>query len=208
MTRVALTMRVTAADGYSESRDSISHDWTARLAEWEMTPLPVPNLGERMVAYLVDLRPDILVLTGGDDIGATPLRDATENALLDHAVAVGLPVFGVCRGLQVINVRRGGRLVAVDGHVGKPHTVTVAPLWRGLYGASVTVNSYHGQGVAKDGIGDGLVVTATDDYGRVEALCHREKALAAVMWHPERRGGLAGDRVLLAGLAAGRIPWR
>ncbi len=201
-------MRVTAAERYRESRDSISHDWLARLAEWEMTPLPVPNLGERAAAYLADLRPDVLVLTGGDDIGATPLRDATENALLDHALAVGLPVLGVCRGLQVINVHHGGRVVAVDGHAGKPHAVIVAPLWRGLYGASATVNSFHGQGVAKDGIGDGLVATVTDGDGRVEALCHGDKPLAAVMWHPERQGGLAADRLLLTGLAAGRIPWR
>jgi len=208
LTRVALSMRMTEATGYKETRDSISHDWLARLAAWGMTPLLVPNLGQRVTALLVDLRPDVLVLTGGDDLGATSKRDATESALLAHALAAGLPVLGVCRGLQLINVHVGGRLVAVDGHAGKPHAVTIAPPWRGLYGASATVNSYHGQGVPKDGVGDGLVVAAADGNGRVEGLCHGEKPLAAVMWHPERQGGLAGDRQLLAGLAAGRMPWR
>lgn len=208
MTRVALTMRVTPAANYSETRDSISHDWISRLVEWEMTPILIPNLGQPATALLSDFRPDVLVLTGGDDLGVTPERDVTESALLAHAISVGLPVLGVCRGLQLINVHLGGRTVSVTGHNGGSHDVVVAAPWHRLYGETANVNSFHGQGVPKDGIGDGLQITATDGDGFVEGLCHPVKPLAAVMWHPERPGAPAGDRQLLSGLAEGKMPWR
>jgi gamma-glutamyl-gamma-aminobutyrate hydrolase PuuD len=207
LTRVALTMRVTEAAGYDEARDSISHDWLRRLGEWGMTPLLVPNVGDAASAYLDGLSPDVLVLTGGDDLGAMPERDATETRLLDHAFAAGLPVFGVCRGLQLINAHFKGRLVAVDGHAGEPHSISVTPPWQPIYGSTTTVNSYHDQGVPTDGVAGELMATATDEHGNVEGLCHPEKPLAAVMWHPERSGGLEGDRLLLACLAEGDLPW-
>ena len=202
--RVALTMRITEAADYPEPRDSISHDWMARLAEWRMTPLLVPNLGEEAPAVLDHLKPDILVFTGGDDLGATPVRDATETGLLDHALASGLPVLGVCRGLQLINTHFGGSLIPVEGHRARPHQVTVAEPWHHFYGPSATVNSFHDQGVAAETVGNGLTVTATDADGNVEGFYHPEKPLAAVMWHPEREGGLEGDRLLLTALAGGK----
>ena len=85
--RIALTMRVTEAVDYHEPRDSISHDWLDRLQKWDMTPLPVPNRLGDPCGYLDALAPDLLVLTGGDDPGTCPTRDATEQALLDHARA-------------------------------------------------------------------------------------------------------------------------
>ena len=208
MIRVALTMRLTKAAGYDERRDSISHDWLKRLADWQMTPLLVPNRGDEAPAALDDLKPDVLVFTGGDDLGETPERDETETRLLDHALAAGLPVLGVCRGLQLINVHFGGSLIPVEGHAPEPHAVSISEPWHPLYGSSATVNSFHDQGVQADGLAGRLMVTATDAEGYVEGLCHPEKPLAAVMWHPERDGGLDGDRLLLTGLAGGNLPWQ
>ena len=205
--RVALTMRVTQASGYAEPRDSISHDWLARLGEWGMTPLLMPNLPSSPESYLDGLGADLLVLTGGDDVGVTPERDAAEKKLLDHAISRGLAVFGVCRGMQLINLHLGGRLTPVDGHVARPHRVTLDAPLKDLYGGQVTVNSFHSLGVPADGLGEGLVAQARDADGNVEALHHRDLPVLAVMWHSERPDAPSADRALVEKLMSEGAFW-
>lgn len=200
-------MRITEAAGYVEPRDSISHDWLMRLGEWGLTPVLVPNVVADPADYLERIEADILVLTGGEDLGLTPRRDATEAGLLAYAVSRRLPVFGVCRGMQLINHHFGGRTAPVDGHVACTHSVALGPAWTGLYGPSAEVNSYHAHGIAPDELASSLRAAAFDAEGHVEALYHPSLPIAGVMWHSERRGAPAGDARLVATLAAGRTPW-
>lgn len=204
--KVALTMRVTQAPDYHELRDSISHDWMARLDAWGMTPALVTK---RSAAedFLDGLGADLLVLTGGDDLGVTPRRDDTEMRLLAHAHRHDLPVLGVCRGMQLINRHFGGGEIVVEGHVARSHGVTVATPWRGLYAGEASVNSFHSVGIAPDGLGTGLIGAAFDGSGNVEALCHRIHPIAAVMWHPERPGAPSADRTLMEKLATDGVFW-
>lgn len=150
-------------------------------------------------------RTDGLVLTGGSDVdparyGRAPVvdgdppdpeRDEAELALLAAALERGLPVLAICRGLQLVNVARGGTLHPhLDDHaVGVRHEVLVEPgstLGR-LYGPSTTVNSVHHQGVA--GIGRDLVVTARAVDGVVEGIELPGADLLGVQWHPEQLDG-------------------
>jgi len=170
---------------------------------------------------------DGLILTGGLDVqpelyGAPrhPLtdpagadRDEWELALLAAARERGIPVFGICRGLQLINVAYGGTLhqhlpealgterYKIGGGVFAENTVevdadtTLADLvGAGPYG----VHSYHHQGV--DRLGEGLVVTARTDDGLVQAFeTPGDDYLVAVQWHPEEN---SADRRLFLGLVA------
>lgn len=197
-------MRVTNAVGYSEPRDSISHDWLTTLAAWNMIPLPVPNIGVGAVDYIKDTAADILVLTGGEDLGVSPIRDTTEMALFEYALSSRLPVFGVCRGLQLINTHFGGKLGTVDAHVAIPHDVNITDTWAPYYGASTLVNSYHNISIPSDGVANELLVTARDLEGNVEAVTHPDKPLSAVMWHPERDGAPGGDRRVFDALLSQR----
>ena len=80
------------------------------------------------------------MLTGGNDLAAlggdAPERDATENALLDAAEARGLPVLGVCRGMQLIQQRCAVPLRRVEGHVTPSQIIHID-------GEPAEVNSYH-----------------------------------------------------------------
>lgn len=150
-------------------------------------------------------RLDAVVLTGGADVdprryGAEntasivePSRDAFELALLAAAVDLSLPVLGICRGLQVLNVHAGGTLHQdVPPHArfdlapaAAAHEVEIRPGTElaGIYGERATVNSLHHQMV--DRPGDGLVVAATSPDGGVEGLELPGADVIAVQWHPE-----------------------
>ena len=150
---------------------------------------------------------DALLLPGGGDIhprfsgkktaGATDIdeaRDLRELALTHAFAARSVPIFGICRGLQVINVAFGGTLCQhIDGHgqVGgtdRLHkTQTNDTLLRSLYGARFTANSAHHQSV--DRLGADLHAIQWADDGTVEALRHATLPIFAVQWHPERLSG-------------------
>ena len=122
-----------------------------------------------------------------------PLRDAFEIALLDAAVNSGLPMLGICRGPQLINIAAGGTLhqhlpehAATDGPPdATPHTVTTTEgsQLREMYGPEVAVNSLHHQAV--DQLGDGYIATAHSADGIIEGIEHTELPILAVQWHPE-----------------------
>ena len=160
-----------------------------------------------MLKDLVD-RVDGLLLTGGNDVapvlyGETketfcgendPWRDRMEARLIELALQADKPVFGICRGLQVLNVYFGGTLRQhIEGHsqidgVDRLHAINTAPgLLRELYGTRCTVNSAHHQAVWR--LGTGLQVFACAEDGTVEAVGHRTLPVFAVQWHPERLCG-------------------
>ena len=171
-------------------------------------------------------RLDGILLTGGTDIGPErygqepqgklydpePERDAFELALTDAAVADAIPVLGICRGLQVLNVHGGGTLhqdvpahsrfdIAPETEI---HRVRFEPssTLADLYGAERTVNSLHHQTVAE--VAAGYAVTGRSDDGTVEGLEHPELPIVAVQWHPEMMNGRKSDPIFgwLVGAAA------
>ena len=195
-------MRVTKAEGYSEPRDSISHDWLRSLQKWGMMPILVPNIGSRSIEYITKIPPDIILLTGGEDLGKDPVRDETEITLFDYAWGQSIPVFGVCRGLQLINVRLGGQLGPINGHVANSHPVIIAPKWKNFYTSNPIVNSFHNIGIPSCNVAPELNIMANDLSGYVEAVQHKTRPIAAIMWHPEREGGLPGDVSLMKSLVS------
>lgn len=156
-------------------------------------------------------RLDGLVLSGGDDVdprryGARPgshttqldpERDELELALIRVAIELELPLLAVCRGCQLLNVARGGTLVAhLPLDEGESHGQLAYPLHarvhglelvdggvlRGLLPDDVRVNSFHHQAV--DRVGDGVAVAARAPDGVIEAISVGRRALG-VQWHPE-----------------------
>jgi putative glutamine amidotransferase len=187
---------------------------------------PVPGVAE-LVGRL-----DGLVLTGGGDLDPAsygepsgphttrvdPARDRAEFELLGAALAAGLPVLGICRGLQVLNVARGGtlrqHLPEDSGHTPAPgtfgsHPVRLAPGSRvaRIYGdpqgtAGIDVPTAHHQAIGT--LGEGLVPTAWAADGVIEAVelaapARQHPFVLAVQWHPEAGGD---ERLMSAFVAA------
>lgn len=128
-----------------------------------------------------------------DDFPPEPTRDEQELALVSRAYELAVPVLGICRGLQVINVHAGGTLHQdVPPHAGfeqatttEWHTVSFEPetTLGHIYGSGRPVNSLHHQTV--DRVGDGLRVSARSPEGSIEGLEHHDLPIIAVQWHPE-----------------------
>lgn len=185
-------------------------------------PLLLPPLGDALdIDGLLD-QADGVMLTGSvsnvhpahfaqtavnPELPLDPARDATTLPLIRGALALGVPLFAICRGFQEINVALGGSLhqavhavpgirdhredkeASIDVQYGPAHPLHVKPggaLARVLGGAAdIVVNSLHGQGV--DRLGEGLVVEASAQDGLVEAFSvSGSRAFAlGVQWHPE-----------------------
>lgn len=160
-------------------------------------------------------RIDALLVVGGADldpatygaarepatVATTPQRDEFEIAMLRGALERGLPVLGICRGMQVINVAFGGTLVqdlvtekgehphrkAVGTFEGTDHVVTLTHGSLAARAAGETVHvvrCHHHQAIGK--LGDGLVVSGRAADGVVEAVEAADgRWLLGVQWHPE-----------------------
>lgn len=165
------------------------------------------DIAERVLDCL-----DGLVITGGKDVdpvayGQPPhpttdepgrQRDVWEFTLLSAALKRQLPVLGICRGAQVVNIALGGTLhqhlpdvIGHTGHQAGNAVFTTLPVrtvpgtrLAALVGESVDAQCYHHQAVAE--LGEGLIVSAWDADGVVEALeLPGDSFVLAVQWHPE-----------------------
>jgi putative glutamine amidotransferase len=117
-----------------------------------------------------------------------PMRDAMEIALARQLVQRDVPVLGICRGIQLLNVALGGTLLPdIPNHRDRRHPVEWAPSGRlpGLLRGCRQVNSTHHQAVGR--LAPGLVVVARAADGIVEAVeFPGQRFCAAVQFHPER----------------------
>lgn len=225
MSRIAVSGFIRAVDGIE--RTGVNVGYVACVAGAGGIPLVLsPAIGAGRAAEALDGCAGLL-LSGGVDIeparyGAIaspalgkvdPARDAFEFALLDAALAQGVPVLAICRGMQLVNVAAGGTLwqdlpserpgsvrheQAVARGV-RTHDVRLEPGTRtaGALGvASLRTNSMHHQAVRE--LGAGLRATGWAADGVIESLesDDPERWLVAVQWHPEDLPGGGPDEGL------------
>lgn len=197
--------------GYGKSY--VNDDYVQAVASAGGVPMILPLTDEEDIVEAQIEAVDGLVISGGWDVdpllwgeepheklGSTlPVRDTFDRLLIAAARRRGLPILGICRGLQSLNVVLGGTLYQdmseaegsfvrhfQGGHPAQAtHTVTVEPgstLHR-LLGPSLTVNSFHHMAARR--IAPGLRVTARAADGTVEGLEGISEPILAVQWHPE-----------------------
>lgn len=183
--RVAVSQRVDLIAARNECRDAIDQRLIDWLLEFGALAYPVPNglqLQGALRSWLEALSPHAVVLSGGNDLGESLERDATEATLLDYAAGSRLPLLGICRGMQMLAHHAGVPLVQVSDHAGTHHPLQGDSVVSGAIPADV--NSFHNWGLAFCPPGYAVLATASD--GSIEAIRHKTRAWEGWMWHPER----------------------
>ncbi len=199
-----------------KKRVNVSYHYIESIELAGGIPIVIPECKDPDVSYAYLDRIDALIISGGVDVspylyGENPVkevdyfsveRDLFEIALVKGAIEKKIPVFGICRGIQIINVALGGTLYqdiftqvqSVHGH--NPTNMPVDRLYhkvivedgsvlRTLFkNKSFLVNSFHHQAIKE--FGNGLIPTAFSEDGIVEAVEMKDnKTLFGVQWHPE-----------------------
>lgn len=208
--RIAVTMR-SGMNGTS-SCYLVNQNYVAKITAAGGIPFLCLSADEEAIEAYLDQVQGVLI-TGGVDIqpglyqqpqapetvDVDDVLDQQDLRLIAGALRRKLPILGVCRGIQVINVYFGGTLIQdIERITGKPshrghedaslaerrHSVTIhaGSQLEALLGSSIKVNTYHHQ--ACDQIGEMLHATAFSEDGIVEGL--EGDNLLAVQWHPER----------------------
>lgn len=221
---VALTVWRRELDTYLGPRTplyTLGTEYVDVIRRTGATPILLPDLSEEDIDSVLSVV-DGIVLTGGGDVDPTVYggqratgleydleRDTSEIALVRAAREAGIPVLGICRGLQITNVALGGTLVSdippSDVHPEAPgdvlkfrHPVNFAPESRlaSVYRMPErVVNSIHHQAV--DRVGTGLVPVGWTPDGVIEAA-ESDGAwnFLGVQWHPEKLDETEGESVL------------
>ncbi len=189
---IGITQRVDYFISHDEWRDALDQ----RLVDWVtkegFISIPIPNalvdmnltsdFQPTLDKWLKELNIEALLLSGGNNIGSMPQRDLTENYLLSWAEKNRLPVLGICRGMQIMGVWSGSKLLEVDGHVGARHKLKIVngdpKIW------PKSVNSYHNLVLQDCPSSFQIAVESLD--GNIEAITHKELPWEGWMWHPER----------------------
>ncbi len=189
---IGVTQRVDKIGAYNEWRDALDQ----RLVDWVVqagfVPLPIPNTLVEIKSsntyqpildnWLSAVQINGILLSGGNDIGDIEKRDVTEKYLLSWAEKNRKPVLGICRGMQMMGVYLGGKLMQACGHVGSHHQLQI----ENSYSQSLpkSVNSYHN--LVLENCPDEFELLARSEDGSIEAIKHKKLPWEGWMWHPER----------------------
>lgn len=151
---------------------------------------------------------DLIILTGGGDIDPSykrgnpelQSREMIEERLIDYAIVQNIPVLGICRGMQFINIYFYGEISCL-GNENEPHPVTanhevkiINPDIKNIINSeSMFVNSYHDYGVLKRNISPELeIIAESASGGIVESLRHPDIKISGIQFHPERENNDQG----------------
>ncbi|WP_339016037.1 gamma-glutamyl-gamma-aminobutyrate hydrolase family protein [Fusobacterium animalis] len=195
-------------------RAYVNKDYVDAVIRAGGVPLIIPFSTDKEVIISQAQLIDGLILSGGHDINPYnygqepsqkigeifPERDTYEMILLEESKKRNIPILGICRGFQLINVAAGGTLYQdlslIPGNILKHNQVSNPTLKThkveikensfisSIFGKETMVNSFHHQVIDK--VANDFIVVAKASDGVVEAIEHKTyKFLVAVQWHPE-----------------------
>lgn len=190
---------------HGDAIDVLEQGYVHYFGSQGLTLLVIPN-ESNVDSYFEQLPIERVILSGGNDVDpqmygeirkeGMPIateRDKTEKRMIELAMQKNIPILGICRGMEFLNVYFGGKLITIKSvfgegaHLpGKDHPLHILKNLE-ILGKEVTVNSFHNQGLTQKELSPQLLPFAVSEEGLVEGFYHNSLPIVGIIWHPERR---------------------
>ena len=193
MNNIIISQRSTYNKNYRQYDDSIDLRISNLIIEMGFRPILIPNLAySKFLKWEKKLQYSGILLSGGGDVGTREniLRDNIELYLINKSKKNRIPLFAICRGMQILAKNNGSKLIKVNNHVKKRHKVFFEN------NKFVKVNSYHNFSIDKCPFNFSILSRSKD--ANIESIKHRTLPIYGCMWHPEREKKLLNyDKIML-----------
>ncbi len=191
MKKIAITQRLILNENYYELREALDVNWSLLFKELNFLPIVLP-INYNFKEYFDNINIDGIMLTGGNDLNninkskESYQRDNFEKKLIEYAIINNIPVFGVCRGMQIIAEFFGANFIEVDNQVATRGTLKVNKESRyfNILEKLNKVNSYHNYAIKK--LSNDWLISSRNNEDIIKSIEHKKYKIFGQMWHSER----------------------
>ena len=167
--------------------DFIDHYWLKFFETYSLNYILVPNRLSLSTKCLK--KKDVLILSGGNDIlsdkKTSKIRNQIEINLIKKALKLKIPILGICRGAQLLNLFFGGKIKKINSHMKTRHNIFFKK--NKIFKIDkLNVNSFHNYGIKQLDLSEKLEIIAYENNMNIECFQSKKKNIIGVMWHPER----------------------
>lgn len=182
--KILISQRLDKIGIFKELRNNLDVRYVQLVENLKLIPILIPNKLKNIKQYIKILKPDGIILTGGGNPKEKNDRKKIELSLIRLAIRENIPLLGICRGAQSINLYFKGKISKIHSHVKKKHFIS-----GNLFNKKIKfkVNSYHNYGIKDVDLAKQLRILLQAEDKSVEAFKAKNREIMGIMWHPERQ---------------------
>ena len=182
MKKIAIIPRIDKFGKHNEIRDNLDVRFISLIEKLGFVPILIPTKIKKIELYLNKISPDGVILSPGGNPLENNIRRKNEYKIIKYSIKKKIPILGICRGAQVINLFFNGKLKKINNHVRKNHQI----FGKLIKSKKIITNSFHDLGFDKKILGKNLVIQAYTKDQIIESFSHKKYKVFGLMWHPER----------------------
>jgi|TARA_B100001971_G_C18221024_1_gene557209 putative glutamine amidotransferase len=180
---IFISQRLDKVGKYNELRNNIDIRFSLFLKKIGMMPILIPNNCFQLKVLFKKIRPKGIILSPGGDPREKDKRYEVERLLINYSKKNNIPLLGICRGAQALNLFFGGKIKKINNHVRRNHNLQGMLIKNKI---KIKTKCFHEYGIEKSILGKNLKVLASSKDGSIECFEHITKKIMGIMWHPER----------------------
>ncbi len=191
MKKIAVTQRLIINDSYFEIREALDINLCKLIRNCNLLPIPLP-INVDFKDYFKSMDLEGIILSGGNDLFSqsendlSKSRDSLELELIKYCLINNIPIFGICRGMQIIAEYFASTFKKVDNEVNNRFDLIANPnsMYYNHLNNLKNLNSFHDFTIDK--ISEEFIISGTNKNGTIKAIEHKNKRIFGQMWHSER----------------------